>query len=805
MSDFFHFDETLLRLSLSDLCRRAGDVRDRAKGRVISFSPKVFIPLTRLCRDACGYCVYRRNPDAKPPFMELEEVLDLAGRGERMGCREALFVLGERPEDAYPEADRWLRRRGYASSIEYLESACKAVLNETALLPHSNAGTLGEEEMRRLATVNVSLGLMLESTSRRLMEPGGAHEKAPSKNPSLRLAQLEQAGRLGIPFTTGILIGIGETFRERLEALQAIARLDRQYGHIQETIVQNFRRKAGTPMASASEPGQDEMLRTLAQARLILGAEANLQAPPNLARGGYLEYLEAGINDYGGLSPLTFDWVNPEAPWPHLRQLAKEVEERGYLLRPRLAAYPEYLKAEWLPDDMLRAARREVDAQGYCLHSPLSEAARPRKASASLPKVHGQARDEVRRCLEQALAGGDLEDSQAALLLQASGPDHEALLAAADHLREEQCGRDVSYVVNRNINFTNVCVKGCRFCAFSRGFRSRQGYWLPTSEIVRRAREAAEFGCTEICVQAGLPPDMEGDFYVRLCEALKTALPEMHIHAFSPEEVLYGSQRSGRSVRDYLTDLKAAGVGSLPGTSAEILVQQVRDRLAPGRISVEQWAEIITCAHELGIPTTSTIMYGHIETPLQSARHLLLLRDIQRRTGGFSEFVPLSFVSREAPMVRRGLIPESRLGATRREVFNMHAVARLVLGADIANIQASWVKEGFSQARDLLAAGANDLGGTLINESISTSAGAEHGQLATPARLRRLIRKAGRLPVQRDTLYRKLQRFSDPAQDPQEPLDRLTAESSQRFGSYQTLIQDSRFPFRAGGTGLEPR
>ncbi|HSR53517.1 MAG TPA: 5-amino-6-(D-ribitylamino)uracil--L-tyrosine 4-hydroxyphenyl transferase CofH, partial [Acidobacteriota bacterium] len=365
----------------------------------------------------------------------------------------------------------------------------------------------------------------------------------------------------------------------------------------------------------------------------------------------------------------------------------------------------------------------------------------------------------------------------------------------ADRLRRAQCGDDVTYVVNRNINFTNVCVKGCRFCAFSRGFRNREGYWLPTEEIVRRAREAAEFGCTEVCVQAGLPPDMPGDFYIRLCEALKETLPEIHIHAFSPEEVLYGSQRSGRPVRDYLADLKSAGVGSLPGTSAEILVQEVRDRMAPGRISVEQWTEIITTAHDLGIPTTSTIMYGHIETPLQSARHLLLLRDIQRRTGGFTEFVPLSFVAREAPMVRRGLIPESRRGATREEVFNMHAAARLVLGRDIRNIQASWVKEGFTRARQLLTAGANDLGGTLINESISTSAGADHGQLATPSRLRRLIRQEDRTPVERSTLYQTLRRFPDPAQDPQDPLDSLDGQAASRFGSYQTLMQDARFPF----------
>jgi len=370
-------------------------------------------------------------------------------------------------------------------------------------------------------------------------------------------------------------------------------------------------------------------------------------------------------------------------------------------------------------------------------------------------------------------------------------------LSAADTLRHQTVGEEVSYVVNRNINFTNVCVKRCSFCAFSRTYRNNEGYYLPQEEILRRAREAYEFGATEVCVQAGLPPGMDGDLYIRLCRVVKEALPAVHIHAFSPEEILYGTQCSGMSFREYLSELKSAGIGSLPGTSAEILVQEVRDRIAPGRITTSQWIEVIQTAHSLGIPTTSTIMYGHVETTRHCARHLLLLRDLQRQSGGFTEFVPLSFIHTDAPMFTDGRIKNVRTGASGMEVLQMHAIARLVLNQDIPNIQVSWVKEGLKLSQACLAAGANDMGGTLMNESISTSAGATHGQLVRPIDLRRVIRNAGRIPVERSTLYKELHRFDSEKVTKLNPLDRLSDEEARRFGSYEQLTQMDQFRFQA--------
>lgn len=400
----------------------------------------------------------------------------------------------------------------------------------------------------------------------------------------------------------------------------------------------------------------------------------------------------------------------------------------------------------------------------------------------------------VARTLDRALSGADITASEAELLLTTSGRELAAVVAAADHLRRETVGDVVTYVVNRNINFTNVCIKRCGFCAFSRDFREEEGYFLPLEEVVRRAREAWDLGATEVCVQAGLPPKMDGDYYITLTRAIKEAVPGMHIHGFSPEEVLYGAVRSGRSVREYLRELRDAGVGSLPGTAAEILDDEIRDRISPGRISTAQWIEVITTAHELGIPTTSTMMYGHVETPIHQARHLVLLRDLQRRSGGFTEFVPLSFVHWEAPMWRRGLVSGLRPGPTGLEVLRVHATARIVLTRAIPNLQVSWVKEGPRLAQVLLGAGANDLGGTLINESISTAAGAGHGQLVPPREIRRLIRDAGRVPAERTTTYTLRRVFSED-DDLVDPLD-LAAQDSRRFGSYHELIRTERYRYR---------
>lgn len=413
----------------------------------------------------------------------------------------------------------------------------------------------------------------------------------------------------------------------------------------------------------------------------------------------------------------------------------------------------------------------------------------------SLSRLLGGTTPRVARILDRALSGTDVTAEDAEVLLQAAGPDFTATVAAADHLRRESAGDTVTYVVNRNINFTNVCIKGCGFCAFSRDYREEEGYFLPDEEILRRAREAWDLGATEVCIQAGLPPKMDGDLYIRLTHLIKDALPGIHIHGFSPEEVLYGSVRSGRTIREYLTELRAAGVGSLPGTAAEILDDEMRDRISPGRIRTAQWIEVITTAHELGIPTTSTMMFGHAETSGHQARHLVLLRDLQRRSGGFTEFVPLSFVHTEAPMWHKHPVPGLRPGPTGMEVVRVHATARIVLDRAIPNLQVSWVKEGHRLGQLLLAAGVNDMGGTLINESISTAAGAGYGQLIPPHEIRRLIRDAGRVPAERTTTYAIRHLFETDEDDTVGALD-LAAQDAGRFGSYHQLVKMDRFRYR---------
>ena len=414
----------------------------------------------------------------------------------------------------------------------------------------------------------------------------------------------------------------------------------------------------------------------------------------------------------------------------------------------------------------------------------------------------------IARILDDALAGRDIGVADAVALFETTGAEFAATGMVADELRRRAVGDLVTYVVNRNINFTNVCIKRCGFCAFSRDFREEEGYFLPLNEIVRRAKEAWEYGATEVCVQAGLPPQMEGDLYIRLCEAIKEELPEMHVHGFSPEEVLYGSVRSRCTIREYLEGLRDAGVGSLPGTSAEVLDQELRDRISPGRISVDQWREVITTAHDLGIPTTSTVMFGHVETNEQLARHIALLRDIQRDTGGFTEFVPLSFVNSEAPMFLKGLVENVRSGPTGMDVIKVHAIARIMLNNWIPNIQASWVKEGSRMSQLLLTAGVNDLGGTLINESISTSAGAQHGQLMRPAEFREMIRQAGRIPAERYTTY-GLKRVFDREDGQVDPLDLVGDNVEEIFGSYHRLVKLDTYRFEhprhAAGPGVESR
>ena len=412
----------------------------------------------------------------------------------------------------------------------------------------------------------------------------------------------------------------------------------------------------------------------------------------------------------------------------------------------------------------------------------------------NLESVIGALKPETAAVLDRALSGEDITVEEAVVLFETEGQEYNALVMTADELRRRTVGDIVTYVVNRNINFTNVCIKRCGFCAFSRDFRQEEGYLLPVEEIIRRAKEAWDYGATEVCVQAGLPPKMEGDLYIRLCEAIKKELPDMHIHGFSPEEVLYGSIRSDITIRAYLTALRAAGVGSLPGTSAEVLDQELRDKISPGRITVDQWTEVITTAHDLGIPTTSTVMFGYLETPTQLAKHIDLIRGIQQQTGGITEFVPLSFVHTEAPMFMQGLVNDVRPGPSGIDVIKMHAIARIMLNNWIPNIQASWVKEGPRMSQLLLTAGVNDLGGTLINESISTAAGAQHGQLMRPSEFRQMIRQAGRIPAERYTTYKTRRVFSDTDQE-LDPLDLVGDNVEEVFGSYNRLVKLDTYRF----------
>lgn len=768
------------------LLAAASALRDQYYGRRVTFSPKVFLPLTNLCRNHCDYCSFRRSPGQPGEWtMRPDEVEATMAQARGQGCVEALFCLGDKPEGAFSAYRRTLQSFGLSSTVEYLHQAGQVALRH-GLLPHTNAGVLSVEDMTLLKSVNVSLGLMLENISPRLCEPGQPHHRAPDKRPARRVRMIEEAGQLQIPFTTGILIGIGETRRERIESLLAIRRLHRQYGHIQEVIVQNFRAKPEIPMHGAPEPADFDVAQTVALARLILDPEVSVQAPPNLNPQSTALLLGAGLNDFGGISPVTPDYINPGHPWPHLDAHRQACARLGFTLAPRLPIYDRYLDRPGFLADELRAPVHAAQERLRATESP------PPASRTALPEL-AAAQPAVRQVLERCLAGQDLSVEDALPLCRVEGADLQALCFTADALRREQAGELVTYVVNRNINFTNVCVKACRFCAFSRTQRSEEGYFLDEDEVVRRAVEAHSLGATEVCIQAGLAPGIDGELYIRLCRRIKQAVPGLHLHAFSPEEIKYGAGLARLSFAEYLQALKEAGLGSLPGTSAEVLDDAVRARIAPGRITTAEWIEVIQSAHRVGLPTTSTLMFGHIETDEQRLRHLDTLRRIQRETGGFTEFVPLSFVHEEAPMTVRGLIPELRPGPSPDDVTRLYAIARLMLGRSFRNIQVSWVKQGLAHAQALLSCGVNDLGGTLINESISTAAGAHHGQFVSPAGLRATVRAAGRIPAERNTAYRILREFRDESEAP-EPLDQIENPDA-TFGSYSALTQDSRFRF----------
>jgi FO synthase len=798
---------------LAELTRHAGRIRDAglaaaARPGLITYSRKVFIPLTRLCRDRCGYCTFVTVPGRlDSPYLSPDQVLAIARQGAALGCKEALFTLGDRPEDRWRQAREWLDASGYDSTLSYLRAMAVRVLEETGLLPHLNPGVLSWQDFQRLKPAAPSMGMMLETTSGRLFtDKGGPHYGSPDKDPAVRLRVLEDAGRSSVPFTTGILIGIGETLAERAESIFAIRRVAREYGGIQEVIVQNFRAKPDTKMRGVPDAGLDDLAATIAVARLVLGPAMRIQAPPNLIGDQYRLVLAAGIDDWGGVSPLTPDHVNPERPWPQIDALAARTAEAGLTLAERLTIYPGYQREPWLDprlaghvaalaDPATGLARpgarpaglpwQEPDggwgeANGRTdLHVTIDTAGRTADRRDDFTEVYGDWAEvatrlgpgagadggamaasaagpaRLRRDVAAALRAAErdpaaITDRQALALLGADGPELAALAALADAVRRDTVGNDVTYVVTRNINFTNVCYTGCRFCAFAQRRTDADAYTLSLAQIGDRAAEAWQAGATEVCMQGGIDPDLPGTAYFDIAAEVRRRCPELHIHAFSPMEVMNGSARTGLPVREWLVRAREAGVGSLPGTAAEILDDDVRWVLTRGKLPAAAWTEVITTAHGLGIPTTATMMYGHVDTPAHWVTHLRVVRRIQEQTGGFTEFVLLPFVHASAPIYLAGL---ARPGPTRRENRAVHAVSRLMLHGAISNIQCSWVKLGVDGCRDVLRGGVNDIGGTLMEETISRMAGSAHGSFKTISDLAGLVAPTGRPLRQRTTLY----------------------------------------------------
>jgi FO synthase len=816
---------------LADLMASAARVRDAGlatAGRpgVVTYSRKVFVPLTRLCRDRCHYCTFATTPNRlAAPFLDRAQVLAIARRGAELGCKEALFTLGDTPEDRWPAARRWLSERGYAGTLDYLRAAAIAVLEETGLLPHLNPGVLSWADLQRLKPVAPSMGMMLETTATRLWsQPGGPHYGSPDKEPALRLRVLEDAGRLGVPFTTGILVGIGETLAERAGSLFAIRRVAREYGAIQEVIVQGFRAKPDTAMRDAADLPLPELLATAATARLVLGPSMRVQAPPNLVdTAGCRDLLAAGIDDWGGVSPLTPDHVNPERPWPQVEALAELTRQAGFTLRERLTAYPPYVTAgvPWLDPRVLPHVRALSDADGLAregerpvgrpwqepdggwvstgrtdLHVSIDVAGRSGDRRADFDEVYGDWRavgeraaagerpDAERTAADQRLGAGEragdgahrarraaparldadlhaalraaerdpagLSDADALALLHADGPELEALARLADAVRHDAVGDVVTYVVNRNINFTNVCYTGCRFCAFAQRAGDDDAYTLSLAEVGQRAEQAWALGATEVCMQGGIHPDLPGTAYFDLAREIKHRVPALHLHAYSPMEVANGAARTGLSIADWLVRARESGVDTIPGTAAEILDDEVRWVLTKGKLPAATWVEVVTTAHRVGLRSSATMMYGHVDQPRHWLAHLRLLARIQDETGGFTEFVPLPFVHHNAPVYLAGI---ARPGPTPRENRVVHAMARLLLHGRIDNVQTSWVKLGGSGTQVMLAGGANDLGGTLMEETISRMAGSQHGSRRSAAELARIAAEIGRPARQRTTTY----------------------------------------------------
>ncbi len=811
---------------LQRLCAVAARVRDAglaAAGRpgVVTYSPKVFIPVTRLCRDRCHYCTFVTTPGhldraGEAPYLSPDEILAIARDGAALGCTEALFTLGDRPEDRWPEARAWLDEQGYDSTLAYLRAMAIRVLEETGLLPHLNPGVMSWEEMNRLKPVSPSMGMMLETTSRRLFEEKGrAHHGSPDKDPAVRVRVLEDAGRLSVPFTTGLLIGIGEDLPERAESIFELRRVARQFGHVQEVIIQNFRAKPDTAMRHVDDLGLEEYLAAIAVSRIVLGPKVRLQAPPNLVDLGECEaLLGAGVDDWGGVSPLTPDHVNPERPWPSLERLRSITASAGFELRARLTAHPEYVLAgePWIDprvsahvaalsgDDGL--VRSDVRLQGLPwqepdggfahagpgvgrtdLHASVDTEGRTADRRSDFDDVYGSW-DSLTSMVESSpvtnedagtpLAGstrstsegaaalraaetdpGNLSDEHALTLMTAEGDLLGEVCRLADELRRETVGDAVTYVVNRNINFTNVCYVGCRFCAFAQRRTDADAYSLSLDQVADRAEEAWGLGATEVCMQGGIDPELPGTAYFDLAAAVKKRVPGMHVHAFSPMEIVNGSSRTGLSFEDFLIKARESGLDTIPGTAAEILDDEVRWVLTKGKLPTSTWIEIVSTAHRVGVRSSSTMMYGHVDNPRHWVQHLRVLAGVQdsaREAGveGFTEFVPLPFVHNSAPIYLAGI---ARPGPTLRDNLAVHAMARIMLHGRIPNIQTSWVKLGVDGTRAMLRAGANDLGGTLMEETISRMAGSEHGSAKTVAELHEIGEGIGRPVVPRTTTY----------------------------------------------------
>ena len=745
----------LLNTPLHKLMVQAAALRDFGHADRLSYSRKVFIPLTNLCRDSCSYCTFATTPSkVKTPYLLPDQVLEIARRGKEKGCKEALFTLGDKPELRYSAARDALNYLGYKSTIEYLAASCKSVIENTGLLPHANPGVMTSKDIKLLRPVNVSMGMMLESVATALCEPGGVHYGSPDKLPRARLKTLTLAGQARVPFTTGILIGIGERLVDRLQALLAIKKVHKKYGHIQEVIIQNFRAKPATRMADAPEPNLDDLLWTIACSRLILGSEMNIQAPPNLSPEVYPELIAAGLNDWGGISPVTPDHVNPEADWPEIEQLAQQSAAHGKILVERLAVYPKFMRehADWMTPEIAARALSKCDADGLArtenwapgknAHSPVFKSKRK------------TATQDIKNILEKTSAGHALSENDICRLFEARDIDFDYVCKTADNIRKNAIGDTVTYVVNRNINYTNICSYHCTFCAFSKGKTNEdlrgKPYILDNNEIGRRVKEAWARGATEVCLQGGIHPEYTGQTYLEICEVVKKAAPDIHIHAFSPLEIRQGAKTLGLTIEKFLLRLREVGLKSLPGTAAEILDDDIRTILCPDKLNTHEWLSIMETAHRLGFHTTATIMYGHVDQSKNWARHLLRLRALQEQSMGFTEFVPLPFVHMESPIYLKG---RARPGPTFREAILMHAVARIVLHPFIRNIQVSWVKMGDAGVKACLNSGANDVGGTLMNESISRAAGTIHGQERNPEQMERMIEASGRYPKQRTTLY----------------------------------------------------